>query len=83
MSFGIFDFIFIFALWVTNTIKFYKIAFLGKHIFFYWWEMYEMKLEYYGKSISWKYFMFYEMTLKLCFMKCSERKIWQCILALI
>ena len=34
MSFGIFDFIFIFALWVTNTIKFYKIAFLGKHIFF-------------------------------------------------
>ena len=27
-----------------------------------------------SKSISWKYFMFHEMTLKLYFMKCSEKE---------
>ena len=31
-------------------------------------------------SLSWKYFMFHEMTLKLYFMKCSERNVSQCIL---
>ena len=34
-----------------------------------------------GNEISWKYFMFHEMTLKLYFMKCSGRKISQCILS--
>ena len=38
---------------------------------------------YQSKSISWKYFMVHEMTLKLYFMKYSERKISQCILPLI
>ena len=43
---------------------------------------YTMNVGYLSKSISWKYFMFYKMTLKLYFMKCSERKISQCILPL-
>ena len=43
---------------------------------------YTMNVGYLSKSISWKYFMFHKMTLKLYFMKCSERKISQCILPL-
>ena len=42
-----------------------------------------MNVGYQRKSISWKCFMFHEMTLKLYFIKCSERKISQCILTLI
>ena len=40
-----------------------------------------MKLKYSGKSISWKYFLFHEIPPKLYFMKLSERKVSQCILA--
>ena len=42
-----------------------------------------MKFRYYSKSISWKHFMFHEMLLKMYFQKCSERKVSQCILAII
>ena len=66
----------------TFSIKFYTISFLCKHNFFYWWETYAMNAGYQSKSISWKHFMFHEMTLKLYFMRCSERKISQCILPL-
>ena len=41
-----------------------------------------MNAGYQSKSISWKYFMFHEMTLKLYFMKYSERKISQHIFPL-
>ena len=53
---------------------------LCKLNFRYWWQTYAIKFRYWSKSISWKYFMFHEMPLKLYLMKCSERKISQCIL---
>ena len=55
------------------SIKFYTISFLCKHNFFIG-----------EKHTQWmldtKVKVFHEMTLKLYFMKCSERKISQCIL---
>ena len=64
-----------------NAIKFKRYIFSVTTIF-YWWERYAMKFRYWSKSIAWKYYMFHEMLLKLYFMKYSERKVSQCILAL-
>ena len=44
----------------------FKISFIRKHKFFYWWDMYAMKLKYWGKNSSW---------IISCSMKCS----WNCI----
>ena len=81
---------FVFVLWVTYYFPKFNANFsLSEDIFLcklnlcYWWQTYAIKFRYWSKSTSRKYFMFYEMPLKLYFMKCSERKISQCILPFI
>ena len=57
-----------------------KTSFLCNHIFLSMRNM-RNEIKILKQKYFMKYFMFHEMLLKMYFMKCSERKLSQCILA--